>query len=94
MNHGVTFRLQRRGLDVGTADVVFLITRNREKLGTLLVSKGHIEWIPRSKKHRRRMRWEKFDEVMREIGRRMPKSQFQKKRVLAGRNPKRRRRRT
>jgi hypothetical protein len=35
------------------------------KLGTLLVSKGGIEWRP-YKKQKRHLSWEKFDRIIRE----------------------------
>jgi hypothetical protein len=39
------------------------------RFGTLLVSKGAIEWRPTNKVYKRRLRWGKFDEVMRASGR-------------------------
>ncbi len=46
-------------------DVVFEIKSNETKLGTLLISKGNVEWIPANNSvKKRRLSWEKFAELM------------------------------
>ena len=40
--------------------------RERKKIGELHVSKGSIEWLPSNGRYKRRMRWSKFAELMRE----------------------------
>ena len=52
-------------LQIGKADVRFSISNEGGKIGTLLVSKGGIEWRP-TKKHERRSNWKEFDTTMRE----------------------------
>lgn len=61
--HDVSFEIPQKL--VLAKDVVFEIKSDGSKLGTLLVSKGNVEWIPASnsvKKHR--LSWEKFAELM------------------------------
>lgn len=44
------------------------------KLGSLLVSKGNIEWLPANKSvNKYRLSWEKFAAVMEEVGNRATK---------------------
>lgn len=46
----------------------------RGKLGTLLISKGNVEWLPRGNSvNKRRLSWVKFAEVMIREGRRTKK---------------------
>jgi hypothetical protein len=46
-------------------DVEFTVKSNGRKLGTLLLSKGNVEWIPVGNSvHRHRVSWEKFAELM------------------------------
>ena len=61
--HEVSFKLPEKL--VLAKDVEFDVKSNGSKLGTLLVSKGNIEWVPANnsvKKHR--LKWEKFAELM------------------------------
>lgn len=51
-------------LQVGKADVRFDVKDENGKVGTLLVSKGGIEWRP-SKKQNRPIPWPDFDRLMR-----------------------------
>jgi hypothetical protein len=52
--------------ELGSADVRFVIeTDEGGRLGTLLVSKGGIEWRP-YKKQKRPLDWERFDRIIRE----------------------------
>lgn len=69
MAHKVTFNLPRR--ELGREDVRFVVEKDGTRFGTLLVSKGAVEWRPSNGKYRRRMRWDKFDQWMREIGNRV-----------------------
>ena len=48
------------------ADVVFEVRSDGEKLGTLRISQGTIDWIPASAQIPARLTWEQFDRVMRE----------------------------
>ena len=71
MSHQVDFILPERRL--GKADVVFDVRENGARVGRLLISKGAIEWIPRSKKLRRKWSWARFDSLIRELGRKVRK---------------------
>ena len=66
MTHKVTFTLPDR--DLGKADIQFLVKSNREVLGKLLVSKGAVVWRPKSKKSGKKLGWRKFDEMMKQEG--------------------------
>ena len=51
-------------------DVTFDIRENGSKLGTLLISRGNIEWVPAGNSvNKRRLKWSKFAEVMENVGR-------------------------
>lgn len=53
-------------LEVGKKDMRFEIDGDENvKLGTLLVSKGGIEWRP-YKKQKRHLSWERFDQIIRD----------------------------
>ena len=85
MSHQVDFTLPERRL--GKNDVVFDVRENGARVGRLLISKGAIEWIPRSKKLRRKWSWGRFDALIRELGRKV------RKREPAAPRPRRRQRR-
>jgi len=74
MAHKVIFNLPRR--ELGREDVEFVVMQTgadgvERRFGTLLVSKGAIEWRPTNKVYRRRLTWLRFDQAMRESGRRV-----------------------
>jgi hypothetical protein len=69
MAHKVTFNLPRR--ELGREDIVFVVEKNDRRFGTLLISKGAVEWRPTNKQYRRKISWDKFDQLMREIGNRV-----------------------
>jgi hypothetical protein len=48
------------------SDVRFIVHSDDKKLGELLVSKGSIAWIPGHSSQSIHVRWERFDEVMRD----------------------------
>lgn len=48
------------------ADVVFDIRSDEEKLGTLRISQGTIDWSPTNAKIPVKLSWEQFDRLMRE----------------------------
>ena len=65
--HEVSFELPQKL--VLAKDVVFTIKSDGSKLGTLLISKGNIEWVPASHSvKKRRLTWEKFAELMESEG--------------------------
>jgi hypothetical protein len=47
------------------ADIKFTVDRDGERFGTLFISRGAVEWKPRSGKKNYRTTWAKFDEIMR-----------------------------
>ena len=52
-------------------DVEVRVRSDGAAYGTVQISKGSIDWVPANNKvHRYGMTWEKFDELMREHGRR------------------------
>lgn len=69
MAHKVTFNVPRRQL--GREDIEFVVEKDGVRFGTLLVSKGAVEWRPTNKVYRRRLNWDRFDQLMRESGRRV-----------------------
>ncbi len=55
---------------VSKTDVTFDIHEDSTKLGTLLISRGNIEWVPAGNSvNKRRLSWSKFAELMEEEGR-------------------------
>ena len=69
MAHKVTFNVPTR--ELGREDIVFVVLKDERRFGTLLVSKGAVEWRPTNKKYRRKISWDRFDQLMREIGNRV-----------------------
>ncbi len=63
--HDVEMRIPTTKV-VLSADVVFEIRSDNEKLGELRVSKGTIDWSPSKAKNPRQLTWEQFDRFMRE----------------------------
>ena len=49
-----------------SADVVFEVRSNGDKLGELRISKGSIDWSPTNAKNPIKRTWEQFDRLMRE----------------------------
>lgn len=69
MAHKVSFAVPKRTL--GREDIEFIVEKDGVRFGTLLVSKGAVEWRPTNKVYRRRLNWDRFDQVMRASGRRV-----------------------
>ena len=49
-------------------DVTFVVKSNGTKLGELRISKGSLDWVPAKHHSGCRLRWERFDDLMREYG--------------------------
>ena len=65
--HDVSFEIPQKF--VLSKDVVFDIRSDGSKLGSLLISKGNIEWVPASNSvKKRRLSWERFAELMESQG--------------------------
>ena len=62
--HDVSFEIPTRKL--GKADVIFQVKADGAVLGTLTVSNGSVVWFPRGTSYGCKMRWQRFDQVMRE----------------------------
>ncbi len=69
MAHEVLVTLPER--KIGKADVNFTVKRDSYMLGTLLVSKGAIVWVPSGHEFGRKMSWSAFNSVMQESGKRV-----------------------
>lgn len=51
-------------------DFEVVVRNNSSKLGTLLISKGNVEWLPKNNSvNKTRLSWVKFAELMQEHGR-------------------------
>ncbi|HEY5602204.1 MAG TPA: hypothetical protein VIM41_03770 [Gammaproteobacteria bacterium] len=67
MAHNVTLNLNTN--IVLHKDVEIVVHTDEGKLGTLLVSKGNIEWLPFKKSvNKHRLGWKKFAELMESQG--------------------------
>ncbi|CAG0976788.1 hypothetical protein GPROT1_01990 [Gammaproteobacteria bacterium] len=65
--HDVAFSIPQKF--VLSKDVEFNVKSNDVKLGTLLISKGNIEWVPASNSVKKyRLSWEAFAQVMESAG--------------------------
>ncbi len=70
--HDVTLDLHTKV--VAHKDIEVTVRSDGSKLGTLLVSKGNIEWLPENNSvSKYRLTWEKFAGVMEEVGSRATK---------------------
>jgi hypothetical protein len=54
------------------SDVVIEVRSESLKLGDLRISRGSLDWVPAKHQAAFRLSWERFDELMRERGRRRP----------------------
>lgn len=64
MAHNVYFTIPNRELE--RSDVEFEVYVNKDKMGTLTVSKGTIVWFPANTTYGHRLGWAKFDKLMQE----------------------------
>jgi hypothetical protein len=64
--HEVYFSLPTR--NIMNADAEFEIISDGNKLGSLRISRGSLEWQPANSPLRLQMSWENFNDVMRELG--------------------------
>ena len=63
--HKITFTLPQR--EIENEDVVFNIFEDGEKFGTVKISKGAIEWIPKKHKKPYKLGWKSFDKAIKEF---------------------------
>jgi hypothetical protein len=67
-SHDISFAMPEKILL--SKDMKFDIKSDGSKLGTLLISKGNVEWIPSSNSvNKYRLSWEAFAEMMEHQGR-------------------------
>lgn len=64
--HNVFFNLPN--LELGKSDANIFIVQDGEKLGQITISKGGLEYYPYKKKKPIKIRWTRFDEMMKEKG--------------------------
>ncbi len=55
-----------RALEVVNADLVIEVQADEEKFGELRISRGSIDWVPRSHRIATSLTWEQFDRLMAE----------------------------
>lgn len=60
--HKIAFQQSTR--DVLNSDMTFTVHRNGEKFGELKISKGTIDWKPKSKQRAIKWSWDKFAATM------------------------------
>ena len=66
MAHKVKLKLDTK-IIVGPKDFEITVRNSSRKLGTLLISKGNIEWLPSPKSVKKhRFSWTQFAELMQE----------------------------
>jgi hypothetical protein len=55
---------------IGPKDLAITVERNGKKLGTLLISKGNIKWLPKGNSiNKKRVGWKRFSDLMETKGR-------------------------
>ena len=72
MAHRVFLHVEAASLELGRRDIVFWI-RDRETdtlIGELRISRGAVVWRGKSDQFGRKIRWERFDALMQQHGRR------------------------
>ena len=67
--HKVVFNAP--ALELGSADIELVVRRNGARVGTLKISKGNVDWLPRDGQKPYRLSWAKFDKCMQENGRKL-----------------------
>ena len=67
MKHRVDVTFHKKNIE--KKDLEVRIQSDKGKIGTLLISKGNIEWLPKGNfKNKLAMRWEEFAEMMKQEG--------------------------
>ncbi len=66
MAYQVNFNIPSRVL--GKADIEFSVSKDDKKFGTLKVSKGAIEWVPKDMTYGYVMDWVNFDSTIKKNG--------------------------
>lgn len=67
MSHSIGLKLPK-AVDVQSSDVVVVVRKDGERLGTLTISRGTIDWRPRNaksgKKGETQLTWSRFAQIM------------------------------
>jgi hypothetical protein len=66
MAYLVKFAVPER--ELGKEDLEFKVRRDKKVIGTLKVSKGGLEWVPKDKTYGHHLKWEQVDTVLTEKG--------------------------
>lgn len=65
MAHQVKLKLNTAEVQIAHKDIEVVVHDSDGKLGTLLISKGNIEWLPAKKSVKKhRFGWKKFADLM------------------------------
>ncbi|MDA9049635.1 hypothetical protein N9K35_01610 [Pseudomonadales bacterium] len=68
MANEITMKL-KSPIEVLNKDFEIVAKKNGKKLGTMLISKGNVEWLPvGNSKNKKRLSWDKFAQLMVEHG--------------------------
>jgi hypothetical protein len=67
MAHSIGLKIDHE-LPVSNVDIKIVVTRDRDRLGVVKVSRGSIDWKPGKAKRTWSLSWQQFDELMREFG--------------------------
>lgn len=63
--HEVRMKMPPGGFEIGKSDIRFdILDRTDRKIGTLLVSRGALEWKSFNSPKRRKYTWDRFDALM------------------------------
>ena len=65
-NHDVRFKIPERRLE--KADIEVKVRRNGRAFGRFRISEGSLVWIPADKSSGYKLKWDKFDELAQEHG--------------------------
>jgi hypothetical protein len=69
MANDITMKL-KSPIEVKNRDFEIVAHKDGKKLGTMLISKGNVEWVPAgNSRNKKRLGWAKFAELMAEYGR-------------------------
>ncbi len=67
MAHSITLQFSKE-IEVRNSDTVIVVKKNNEKLGTITLSKGSIDWRPKNarvgSKDETQLTWTQFAELM------------------------------
>lgn len=65
--HDISLKIPH-GITVVNTDIEVTVREDGEVLGRVRISRGSIDWVPRSGKRAKTMRWRKFADVMEDRG--------------------------